>query len=435
LAASPYTAAFPIKETTMKRLLLPLLGAALLLPGAARADEIAEATHAARPGTPGVWQRVEPGEQAVRGLDGKLHSASCSGFPGTDARFSFWVRPGRSRNLAIYFEGGGACWDNTSCSFPVAGLPANVPQFFVPQVPPGTDPAAMDGLFKSDNPANPVRDWDMVYIPYCTGDIHTGSTDKTYTSVGNPALGIPAGTPITLKHRGFDNFMVVMDWVRRHVRHPHKVLVAGSSAGGYGATANSPWVGQLFHDAQLYVLADASQGVTTPGFDSGNPGRNSWNPQWHRRTFGSGDFPGNELMHRAARADRKGRYAQFTTAFDTVQIQFYGAMLQGGYGVPSCPNIPLDWHNKAALQLSADAAELRNYRHYVAAGQYHTLLRSAQFYAEQSAGPVVADWLRDMLQGRGLGQGDGQGNGQGHGQGGHWQNEACPDCLAQLPCS
>jgi len=103
--------------------------------------------------------------------------------------------------------------------------------------------------------------------------------------------------------------------------------------------------------------------------------------------------------------------------------------------VPSCPNIPLDWHNKAALQLSADAAELRNYRHYVAAGQYHTLLRSAQFYAEQSAGPVVADWLRDMLQGRGLGQGDGQGNGQGHGQGGHWQNEACPDCLAQLPCS
>ena len=46
-----------------------------------------------------------------------------------------------------------------------------------------------------------------------------------------------------------------------------------------------------------------------------------------------------------------------------------------------------------------------------------------------------ADWLRDMLQGRGLGQGDGQGNGQGHGQGGHWQNEACPDCLAQLPCS
>jgi hypothetical protein len=380
---------------------------------------------------PPSWQRIEP-TATVIGEDGKPHEARCSGFPGTDPRFSFWVRKGSSRNTAVYFEGGGACWDNTTCSLPIAGLPANVPQFFVPQVPPATDPASMDGMFRSNDPANPVRDWNIVYIPYCTGDIHVGSATKVYTSIANPALGLPAGLPLAIEHRGFDNFMVVLDWMKHNLRQPHKLLVAGSSAGGYGATANAPWLARAWRGAQLYVMADASQGVTVPGFDAGNPGRNSWNPQFEPRTFGSGDMPGIELMRHAAHADRNGRYAQFTTAFDTVQIQFYGAMVQG-YGGASCPNLALDWHNKAVAQLVADDAALRNYRHYVAAGSFHTLLRSPLFYTESSAGPSFASWLADMLAGQGQG-GQGPRNGQGHGHGNHWDSVACPGCLAQLPC-
>jgi Pectinacetylesterase len=372
-------------------------------------------------GGSGVWQRIDA-QGEITGLDGKKHKASCSGFPGTDKRFSFWTREGRSRNLVIYFEGGGACWDGASCSYPVTGGAG--PQFFVPQVPPGTDPATMDGIFKRDNPANPVADWDMVYIPYCTGDIHVGSASTTYASVGNPALGIPPGTPITIEHRGFDNFMHVMHWVQRNIRQPRKLLVAGSSAGGYGATANAAWVARLFPGSRMHVLADASQGVTLPGFDEGNPGRLSWNPQWFKRTFGTGGVASIELMRKAAQGDRDARFAQFTTAFDGVQIQFYGAMVQGGYGAPSCPNLPVDWHNQASRQLTADAADLRNYRHYVAAGSYHTLLRSPQFYAETSAGPVFADWVNDFLGSRG----------RGHRDGSHWKNEACPGCLAQLAC-
>ncbi len=138
--------------------------------GAAHATDL----EAQRHGNASVrWERIDS-PAPVRGLDGKVHAAACSGYPGTDPRFSFWARKGKSRNLAIYFEGGGACWDNNTCSAPLVGLPPEVPQFFVPQVPPGTDPATMDGLFKTDNPANPVRDWDMVYIPYSAGDIHIG---------------------------------------------------------------------------------------------------------------------------------------------------------------------------------------------------------------------------------------------------------------------
>ena len=65
----------------------------------------------------------------VTGPDGKTYSATCSGYPGMDPAFRFWARKTASKNLVVFFEGGGACWDNLTCTFPIAGLPPRVPQF------------------------------------------------------------------------------------------------------------------------------------------------------------------------------------------------------------------------------------------------------------------------------------------------------------------
>ncbi len=375
-----------------------------------------------------TWQRIDNPAPTV-GLDGRPHRAQCSGFPGTDPSFRFWARKGNSKNLVIYFEGGGACWDNLTCTFPVANLPPQVPQFFVPQVPPNTDPASLGGLFRADRTENPVADWDMVYIPYCTGDLHSGSATRQYTSVGNAALGLPPGAPLTIEHRGFDNFMVVLEWARRNFDKPKNVLVTGVSAGGYGATSNSPWVGRAFPKAKLFVMADSSQGVTTNGFDTGLPGRQSWNPQLAPWVFGSDvtALPGRELMRRAADGQRKARFAQFTTTFDNVQIGFYGLMKQNYGPGGACPNPAVDWYQQMSQQILADGADLGNYRYYVAGGQYHTLLFDDNFYNETSAGVSFASWLDDMLDRRGGSHG-------AQGAGARWSNEACANCLVSLPC-
>lgn len=371
------------------------------------------------------WKRhLDPA--AVTGIDGRVHKASCSGYPGTDPRFSFWTREGSSRNLLIYFEGGGACWDSFSCSFPAAGLPEQIPQLFVPQVPPGTDPAQSDGLLR-EHPNNPVSDWDAVYIPYCTGDIHVGSATQTYTSVGHPVFPLPAGTPFQIQHRGYDNFMVVLEQLRKQFPHPDKVLVAGSSAGGYGATFHSPWVNKAYPQAKLYVLADASQGVTTPGFDQGKPGRGNWNEQVYAPVFGGPGLAGPEVMRRAAAAMPNARFAQFTTPFDTVQWSFYALMKQNYGPGGSCPNPVVDWNQQMLSQLDI-TDDARNVRRYVAAGSYHTLLRSPLFYSEASAGPVFADWLREMLAGPPWGPGGKAANEA------RWANVACPTCLMAAPC-
>lgn len=370
----------------------------------------------------GGWQEIVP-EANVVGVDGNTYAPRCTGFPGTDPTFKFWAKksPTKSRKTMVYFEGGGACWDNFTCSFPLGtGLPY---QFFLPQVPPGTDPALMDGVFK-DVPANPVRDWNVVYIPYCSGDIHTGSTSKQYFNAGNPLLG---GLPsFTLQHRGFDNFMSVLAWMKASGDKPQQILVTGSSAGGYGATANFPWIAEIFKSARVSLLADASQGVTTTAFDNGDPGRNSWNPQLAPWVFGAAPstVSGGDLIRVLADAYPQNKIAQFTTPQDGVQIGFYGVMKQFYGPGGSCPSPAADWNQQMLADLQLYGSSMPNYRHYVAAGTYHTIMRSPLYYTEASAGEPFADWLGNMLKNQG---------GTG-GQGGAWDSVACPNCLQPLPC-
>jgi len=370
------------------------------------------------------WQQVTP-DATVVGVDGNAYAPSCTGFPGTDPTFKFWAKksPTGSRKTMVYFEGGGACWDNLTCSFPIgSGLPAPFPQLFVPQVPPGTDPALMDGVFK-DAPANPVKDWNVVYIPYCSGDIHTGSTSKLYSNAGNPTPGLPAS--FTLQHRGFDNFMSVLAWMNASGDKPQQILVTGSSAGGYGATANFPWIAETFKSARVSLLADASQGVTTTAFDNGDPGRNSWNPQLAPWVFGQAPSTvrGGDLIRAVAHAYPQSKIAQFTTPLDTVQWQFYGIMKQQAQSPGNCLNPAIDWNQQMLADLQVYGST-PNYRHYVADGAYHTIMRSSKVFTEASAGETFAGWLGNMLKNEG-----------GYGsKGGKWNSVACPTCLEPVPC-
>jgi hypothetical protein len=270
-----------------------------------------------------------------------------------------------------------------------------------------------------------VKDWSFVYIPYCTGDIHTGSATKQYFNAGNPLLG---GLPTyTIQHRGFDNFMVVLDWIKQNFDAPKSILVTGSSAGGYGASANFPYVADSYPNAHMYVLADASQGVTTAAFDSGNPGRNSWNPQLPQWIFGAPptSVPSADLLRRAAEAYPRAKISQFTTTLDDVQVGFYGLMKQFYGPGGSCPNVAVDWNQQMVGTLNSYGSEVRNFRYYLASGTYHTIMRSPLFYTEDSAGIAYSSWLASMLSNRG---------GTGGRGGGDWRNVACPDCTTALAC-
>ena len=82
-----------------------------------------------------------------------------------------------------------------------------------------------------------------------------------------------------------------------------------------------PWLRLLFPAAQISVMADASQGVTTPTWDQSTPGRGSWSlrlPAWSD-PIGTVNVSGPELLRLAAQSDPLARVAQFSTVVDQVQ--------------------------------------------------------------------------------------------------------------------
>lgn len=380
------------------------------------------------------WQKIDvaPGTYHTRDGNGAIRdiTPSCSGGPvcTTDAatgkptcrtgdkRFSFYFKPGKEKKLMVYFDGGGACWDSNTCVTgqltPLAAYTPEAPKTLRKQ-----------GLFDTRNRDNPYRNWSMAVIPYCTGDIHWGSRDQDYTDFTGAVTGVPGGT-VTLHHRGFDNFLYVRDWLRhRYAKKPvfdsvlfkrppqfgrsaiKKLLVTGSSAGGYGALFAYPHLKQAFPKAEGYMMADGSSGVVSDALlqQALRQPDDRWGAENNLMT----DIPGmNGIFNLPTELFSQGlysalaeyypqdRFSQYTTVFDFVQALFYNISLnQNNLPVWSAvtPEVYGAWSSQAMGKTFATTV-YPNYRAYVGPGCNHTVLRfNDDFY--KRPGPQAVSFL------------------------------------------
>jgi len=136
-----------------------------------------------------------------------------------------------SENVLIFFEGGNLCFDPVSC----IGV-ANPDGFTASKLLPNVR-GHEDSLFSRDPTANPFADWSYVYIPYCSGDLHLGNTLNGYHQ---PGWDQPN------QHLGFGNTRQFLERVVATYGGAQKVLVAGESAGGFGAIGNFDQVATAF---------------------------------------------------------------------------------------------------------------------------------------------------------------------------------------------
>jgi hypothetical protein len=109
------------------------------------------------------------------------------------------------------------------------------------------------GVLDVTDKDNPVADWNIVYVPYCDGSVFGGDNDFMSTSASDMSLH---------KYHGVRNFSAALDVAVGHFPHPKKILLAGSSAGGWGTIFQRALVRSQYPDAELSVFDDAGIGFS-----------------------------------------------------------------------------------------------------------------------------------------------------------------------------
>lgn len=178
--------------------------------------------------------------------------ASCGN--GSPYRFFVNRTPFTSKTV-VMFEGGGACWDQGACKGGTLldavnpdGIPANYMTDFNRQahwglVTPFT--ARIDPL-----QAVQTQGWNIVYLTYCTGDVHTGNKVAVYDNV-DPTK------PLSYFHRGAVNAKAVAAWMASNMRQPEHLLLTGFSAGGVGSAALYPAFRNALKPKKMALLSDS----------------------------------------------------------------------------------------------------------------------------------------------------------------------------------
>ena len=179
-----------------------------------------------------------------------------------------------STDLVVFLQGGGACWDFFTCG----GAPELVPKT-ASTGPFGPTEFARDihdkyprSWVRRENLPDTLRDATVVFVPYCTGDVHSGDAVTTY------APPLPGLEPVTWRHVGHANVLAFLKRLGATFPDPARLVVSGSSAGGFGSLANYPEFRRYWPDARSYLVDDSGPPLVGEAIPSGT--REAWYARW-----------------------------------------------------------------------------------------------------------------------------------------------------------
>ncbi len=288
-----------------------------------------------------------------------------------------------SGNLLIYMEGGGACFNAFTCNGVAHqnGYIARDLDVTVAQV-------GDRGVFNRNDADNPFADWNVIFIPYCTGDIFAGS---------NPS-GSGGKNQVGYRNMGAYTTMLVEAFAGRL----NRVVLSGSSAGGFGALYNFDRVQRAFGDVPVTLLDDSgppmSSTYMTPCLQ--DQVRSVWGmddtlpADCTECTTANGGL-GNLPVYLANKYPERN-FGIISSTTDGVIRLFYG------FGYPSCanPTIPMP-----EVPFSAGVAELRdvtlapfdNANVYTIDSGLHVWLLETPLSVTVSGGVNLTEWIVRLL--------------------------------------
>ncbi|MDG9923354.1 MULTISPECIES: pectin acetylesterase-family hydrolase [unclassified Pseudomonas] len=203
-----------------------------------------------KPGNYYGWQTVQLAPQT---------GAVC----GNGSPYKFFVnRVPNTTNTIIYLEGGGACWDYASCTgqsgIRGARNPDGIPNDYMSLLNPGA--SLVSPLVVRLHPWTRTKpqNWNMIYVPYCTGDIYSGDKVAVYDDPQNQK------PPLIWHHNGLRNTRAVVAWLKNNLPRPAQLLTTGCSAGGAGSLTNYVNIRQDMAPTRGFLLDDSGPVFSAP---------------------------------------------------------------------------------------------------------------------------------------------------------------------------
>ena len=323
---------------------------------------------------------------SIESLDTGWNSIATDGVCSAGSPHQFYVKPAvQGDDLLVFFNGGGGCWFGQACDLsaqpnihsPFADMDQNTP-------------ALAGGVFDFENSENPFADYNVVFLPYCTGDVHIGGGERNYTyqNAGGEEVNY------TAYHNGYENSSAVLSWVYDNFESPDKIVLAGSSAGAIGSSFYSGIVAGHYGDTPVVLVADAAGGYGSPLMSITHEAWNStanlpgW-PEYLNETNSTISF--EEFYIASANNNSNLTIAQYNAAEDETQKMFTQLIgdAPGSFSLPQRV-----FNNYQEIESGVD-----EFYTYTAGGPLHMILVLQEFYQYEVEGVRFVDWVSDLVNG------------------------------------
>jgi hypothetical protein len=315
-----------------------------------------------------AWEKVVPG-------------GDCMCADGSE--FAFWERPSDPTRVVLFLDGGGSCYDATTCAFTGSGGENDYYDYNVSAEAPGL---GGNGIFDFGRADNPFADYTFIYTSVCTGDAYLGDATHEYSP------------DLTVEHNGFVNGTAVLSYLAEHYPDATQVVVVGKTAGSVAAPVYGGLAADLLPDAQITVLGGQSGAFPDdPDFNADIFGQ-LWGaydamPDWEvNEGLTARDWGPRQFWIRAGLHDPDIVMARFDYAFDQNAARQLEAR-----GVDPSTMVELIDANEAAIEAAGVVQHS-----YTAPGDDHGIFDFDAFYEIEVNGVRLVDWVDALLAGEPL---------------------------------
>jgi Pectinacetylesterase len=294
-----------------------------------------------------------------------------------------------STKVYIYLEGGGACFNAETCAIALGSFDQAAFTAWAGTV-------GLTGIFDTTQTVNPLQEWNAVYVPYCSGDVHAGDAS---------GASVPGGGPTGQDFLGYENVALYLQRIVATFPAATQVLLTGISAGGFGAAFNYDRVAAAFCPLPVTLLDDSgppmSDTYLAPCLQK------QWRSLWNLPgvlpaactacTEPSGGGIVNYITYLNERWPKSPK-GLISSTQDAVISTFFG------FGSDDCTaTTPLSGATYAAgLEDLRDnyLAESPLWGTYFVDSITHTYLLGPGFYTTTVNGELLTTWVGDLLDGQ-----------------------------------